>query len=101
MSAGATPRPLSVHIDRLVIDPGALGTVQLDARARASLQAALQTELAALLAQAGGGHGLGAAGAVDALRGPAPSLAPGAGVAELGRAVAGAVARTLNAERRP
>jgi len=88
----ATPgRAVSVHIDHLVLDPAVLGGQTLGARARAVLQASLQDELAALTARDGLGAALLAGGAMPRLNAGDLAAGPGAGPAQLGRALARAL----------
>ncbi|HJV68750.1 hypothetical protein [Ideonella sp.] len=83
--------PVRIHIERLVIDPAALGGLALDARARTVLQAALQGELAALLSLPGAAERLATAGTTDHLRAGDLHVGAGQGAARLGRDLARSV----------
>lgn len=99
MNAGRAA-PLTVHIDRLVVDAAALGPLRLDGPARAALRSGLERDLAGKLADAGGGRGLAGAGAVAALRGAELKLPTDADAPHLGRALAQALADAIDTERR-
>ena len=75
-----------LHIERLVLDglPLAPGQAPL-------VQAAVETELARLLATGGVAPGLSGLGAVPALRADGLQIAPGAAPAGIGRQIARAV----------
>jgi hypothetical protein len=90
-AAQAPGRPLSLHIDHIVLDG-----LALDARGRAELQAALEGELAELLARDGVGAGLLGDGAQARMRLDDVALPPGHDACRLGRAIA----RSLHAGMR-
>jgi hypothetical protein len=79
---------VNLHIERLILDG-----IDVEPAHRPVLQAALEAELARLLAQGGVGPGLAAGGAVPALRGDGFQLSGGAGgnPRQLGRQIARAV----------
>jgi hypothetical protein len=91
--------PLTVHIDRLVLDEAVLAGLKLDGRGRVALQAALQGELAARLT----GAGLGdlSAGGVEPARQPQVACAQMRdGAAGLGRSLGTHIAGALQTEPR-
>jgi hypothetical protein len=75
-----------LHIDRLVLDG-----VSVAAGGRPQLQAAIESELARLIAAGGLSPELANGIAVPAVRAPQMTLAPNAKPAQLGTAIAGAV----------
>jgi len=77
---------LRVHMERLVLDG-----IQLAAADRPRLQAAVEQELAALLARGGLHPAWLSGGATPVVRGGAFSLAPGTGAVKLGEQIARAV----------
>ena len=77
---------IELHIERLVLD----GMPLPHGRER-QLRAALQRELAALLSTAGTGDRLHNHGSVPSLQGTAMRMDRDAGVAHLGRQIAGSV----------
>ena len=91
--------PLTVHIDRLVLDEAVLAGLKLDGRGRVALQAALQSELAARLAVAGLGN-LSPGGAVERLRTSDLRLTGGLDAASLGRSLGTHIAGALQTEPR-
>ena len=91
----APPRQLSVHIDRVVLDEGALGGLRLDARARAMLQATLQGELSAQLQRAAGLGKLGVGGSLAWLHAGELRFSAGQDAATFSRALPREPAREL------
>jgi len=91
--------PLTVHIDRLVLDEAVLAGLKLDGRGRVALQAALQGELAARLTGAGLGD-LSAGGAIAHLRASDLRLTSGLDAAGLGRSLGTHIAGALQSEPR-
>jgi hypothetical protein len=77
---------IQLHIERLVLDG-----FDLRAGDRAKLQAAVEAELARLLAEGGLAPGLTAGGAIPALRGGALQLLERGGAAGMGEGIARAV----------
>jgi hypothetical protein len=85
---------LRVHIERLVLDGVDVGPAE-----RPALQAALETELARLLAEGGLSRTLATGGAIPSLRSAPLELAHGSTPAALGTAIAGAVHGELGGRR--
>lgn len=84
---------IDLHIERLVLDG-----LDLDAHNGAMLGAAIEAELARLLAEGGLQGELMVGGAIDRVRGASISLPPAGDPATWGRHIAGAVYRGIGTE---
>jgi hypothetical protein len=83
-----------LHIDRLVLDG-----VNVSAGGRPRLQAAIESELARLIAAGGISPELARGIALPAIPAPQMTLAPDAKPAQLGSAIAGAVYGSVGGKR--
>lgn len=77
---------ITIHIERLILDG-----VDISHADRPALQAAIESELARLLADGAAADGFRAGGAVPVLRAPAIDLVRGSTPARMGEQIAGAV----------
>jgi hypothetical protein len=87
---------IRINIERLGLDG-----IHLAAGQRAQLQAALETELARLLARGGVSPGLRSDGALPSLTAPAIQLSRGGSPSHLGKQIARAGYGGLGESRRP
>ncbi|MDB5034126.1 MAG: hypothetical protein JWQ98_1367 [Chlorobi bacterium] len=85
---------ITIHIERLILDG-----IDINHADRPALQAAIETELARLMAD-GGIEGLRSGGATPVLRAPAIDLVRGSTPARMGEQIAGAVHGGLGKQSR-